>query len=344
MTGATHLLAAAAPAAARRGRSLHWPARVLLAALVVLLGVAAGYQWLGEGGDYEAYVTFFESMSDVPWTSSVRFEPLFSLLAWLFSYVLGTDYALFASVLAALSLAVMVRLIARYSEWPLPLALAAYLMLFYPLHQYTQIRTAVAAAFGFLAIHLAYERRPLRAVGSLLFAVGFQYSALVLAAPVAYLFASHWKWRAAVIAGTLAGLAYVWLSMSAMLTFAGLNPLIDAYLENMQNDVAPNLLSGRNLLTVLLLAGGLLAAVPWRSRWHGVQFTLSAGGLVLFVAFLSAPVLAHRFSELLSVSTVFWAFLWRRRAATLVPGVILLGQAVWVFYLAFNGNPALFHP
>lgn len=344
MTSATHVMVDAMPRHARSRRRLHWPARTLLAGLVVLLGVAAGYQWLGEGGDYEAYVTFFEGMSDVPWTSSVRFEPLFSLSAWLFSYVLGTDYALFASVLAMVSLAIMVRLIARYSEWPLPLALATYLMLFYPLHQYTQIRTAVAAACGFLAIHLAHERRPLRALGSLALAVGFQYSALVLAAPVAYLFARGWKWRAAVLAATLGGLAYVWLSMSAMLTFAGLNPLIDAYLENMQNDVAPNVLSGRNLLTVLLLAGGMLAGVPWRSRWHAVQFTLTAAGLALFLAFLSAPVLAHRFSELLSVSTVFWAFLWRRRLATLVPGVILVGQAVWVFYLAFNGNPALFHP
>ncbi|MFQ3666814.1 MAG: EpsG family protein, partial [Sphingomonadaceae bacterium] len=114
-----------------------------------LLAMASGYRWFGEGRDYGDYLIFWSDIGSISLLPQSRFEPGFTWMAWAFKN-LGADYGLFASFLVLVSLGIKFAVFYRQTRWPLA-AVACYLGMFFFVHEYTQLRMAVALAFALLA-------------------------------------------------------------------------------------------------------------------------------------------------------------------------------------------------
>ena len=155
------------------------PKAIFLLLIWLFFSFAAGYHWFGEGRDYSEYLSFYSGLESKSFWVNIRFEPGFTFFAWVFKFYLGASYSTFYLVLVSLALGLKLHLIWRYTNSPV-LAALAYLMLFYPLHEYTQIRVAVAMGFAYLAIHEGLQRKIYNALILLLLALFFHYSVVVL--------------------------------------------------------------------------------------------------------------------------------------------------------------------
>lgn len=278
---------------------------VLFTVAAVVLGVFAGYRLLGEGRDFLNYVTFYENIREFGEQGFFRFEPGFVWVATVFKLVLNAEVEFLLAVLASLSLLVKFALFSHHRR-PV-LTILFYLCCWYPLHEYTQIRAAVAFAFVFLAAEAFFNRRfvmfaALVAMGSL-----FHGSSLApaVAIPVAWVLASfRLPMIIAAIAGGAAALGAV---MQPLLVFAErLNPLAGTYAPNLEG-YSVNLFSSVNILTVALL-GAILFARSLTDRRLRTLFILVLFGLAVAVAFQSMPVFSHRLREMFLIFLVPLAF------------------------------------
>jgi hypothetical protein len=304
---------------------------IFLVFVWLVLSLAAAFRWFGEGRDYLGYLEFYETFfSDDPF-SEMRMEIGYVLAAWLFRHVLELDYAWFALSLVATALGLKFLLIWRITSAPL-YATVAYAMLFYPVHEYTQIRLAVALGFAYLGLHEAFRRRIWLALLLLAAGLSFHYSvALLIGCALIYAFLRN---PVRGLLPLLICLAVAWIA-TAGLAFIDLlqavNPFAEAYLANLEDAPAPTLLSVSNLLylAALLVAPFVL---PWRSGEFALHYLLTAAALVAFVLLLDIPVFAHRIKELLAVSAVFWVFRFEPAGYRAVPALILMVNAAWALY------------
>lgn len=105
---------------------------------------AAGFCLLGEGRDFLNYIYFFSSVTTDLSFRDFRIEPGFVLLAWVFKNILNASYDQYATFIIAIALGLKIQLFYRHCASPL-LAFVAYMVIFYPLLEYTQIRTVMVA-------------------------------------------------------------------------------------------------------------------------------------------------------------------------------------------------------
>ncbi|PZX40646.1 EpsG-like putative glucosyltransferase [Roseinatronobacter thiooxidans] len=113
--------------------------------VAVLAGIAAGYQFFGSGRDFFSYVSFYENIRVFGEQDFSRFEPGFVLVASFFKLVLNAEVEFLLAVLASASLLIKFAIFSAYRR-PF-LTILFYLCCWYPLHEYTQIRAAVARSF-----------------------------------------------------------------------------------------------------------------------------------------------------------------------------------------------------
>ncbi|MBD3680016.1 MAG: EpsG family protein [Rhodobacteraceae bacterium] len=278
---------------------------LLLVPLAIFLGIAAGYREFGEGRDYFAYIMVYEDIRLTDTLDVVRFEPGYMLSVWGSKFILGLQFEVFFSLLSMGALLVKFVLFSRHQR---PIFTSVfYLCSWYPLHEYTQIRTAVALAFGLLAADFFFRRKYI--VFSLLIALAFSFhsSAIILAAavPGAYMLSRFpLPLVIAVIAGMTIGVGGMAV---AILSLAGqFNVLISAYVDNLEG-YKVNIWSGANLLTLGLLAAINLSG-SLKTRQENTFFILAVSALAAAIAFQTVPVLSHRIREMLLVFLIPLAF------------------------------------
>lgn len=296
-----------------------------LALLVIgVLSLAAGYRWLGEGRDYSNYLDFYNSLPPTLTLSDQRYETGFVLAAWFFKYIAHTSYQLFATSITAVSLTLKYSLARRLSrQWLL--ALLVYLLLFYPIHEYTQVRAALSMSLAFFGTNLLFEGKLRGAL--ILFAASllFHFTGAVIVIAAAVYLLRHQILPIA-LAMALVGMLLFGLALSSISveTLTKFNPLVTLYVENIQQSDPPNILSAQNIILTASVVAFMLAATR-EDRRRGMPFLfMTALGLALFVILRDIPVFAHRLKELLAVSVLFWAFNFTWRGLQASPALFLL--------------------
>ena len=207
--------------------------------LLLILAVAAGERWFGFGRDYLFYTEFYDRLGVATGLTGERFEPGFTAGAWLFKYGLGLPYAAYATVLVGGALAAKFTLFFRHCDQPL-LACLVYCAAFYPLHEYTQIRIAVALAFGMTGAVAAVQGRPI--IGGLLILAGatFQSSEIVIGIGVAIALLLRVRLPVALLVCVVLAVAVQALIPDDPVAFlAQFNPLAQEYINQLDADV-PN--------------------------------------------------------------------------------------------------------
>lgn len=280
-------------------------ADVSLALIWITLTTATGLMLFGYSRDYFEYLIYYQSISTSLSFLDTRFEPGFHIIAWFFRNYLNAELSTLALAIAATSLAIKFMLFRRYLAHPVVAALM-YTILFFPIHEYTQYRVAIALSFGFWAVHLLFERRYVWAVILFVLAFSLHYSSILL---VGAAWLGLYVRSRLVVPGTLAVMVIATVFSSLNYVFEGvlnsLNPLSAAYLQNNALIESVSILSVNNLLIVAALACYLVAGYHRRGGYHMLMLTMSIACLVPIVLLPDAPVVAQRSKEVLFPAIIF---------------------------------------
>ncbi len=303
-----------------------------------VLSYAAAFRSFGVGRDYIEYLAFYERIPVFLSTSVQRFELGFSFLAWFFRYVVNVDYGWFALVIVATALGIKFFLFWKYLKYPV-LAAIYYCITFYAIHEYTQIRTAIALSFGYLAMHLFYKRS--YAFGAICLFIGVSFHTSIIVLLPVYIFAIYAKRYFFWVAVALGVLVVVGTSLPlrdiALQLFSSANPLLDAYAENREMlEISIFSINNLGLLVALLL--GVAAGWYHESRYHALFLIMSFGAILAVVGLAGVPMVAQRTKEVFYVATVFLA----HRSSFRIKALPAIG-ALWLtggllFYLNLQSD------
>lgn len=271
----------------------------------VLASYFAAFRYFGEGFDNSQYILFYSDLRADDLLSNFRFEVGFTFLAQLFKFDFSLEYQYFYFIIILATLYLKLRVLSR--EKNPALVVSCYVLSWYPLHDYTQFRLAVALALLFLAFKYFLKRRFVFAAVPYLASGLFHYTAL-LVAPVAIL--AFLLRRQPILVGmsVMIGVAIVAnLIIASNIAFINtVNPLSEAYL--LGDDASrPNLFSVTNILMGLSLASVVLFRGLQDDR-NRTTFLLVFAAFPLLVALSGSPVFAQRAKEILMVFSVFLIF------------------------------------
>ncbi|MFQ3667043.1 MAG: EpsG family protein [Sphingomonadaceae bacterium] len=207
--------------------------------------------------------------------------------------------------------------------------MACYLGMFFFVHEYTQLRMAVALAFALLAAVAFGNGRWINAGLGLLAGALFHSSVLVIGLAFAlYLLLSSWRGAILVAAGGVAALTLLQgVPLLDLLTFA--MPILSLYIDNAADFDTPNPWAPGNLL----VAGAAIASIPKvmasRDRLLRLCLLLTLLGPVSLWLLLPFPVFAVRFWAIFSFFVIPLSF--RRPDAGLgsIPALLTLVNAAW---------------
>ena len=268
--------------------------------LIVLLAAAGGGRWFAEGRDYSAYVEFYDRLGLATNIADERFEIGYSAGAWVFKMILGLPYAVYASVLVGLALTVKFTCFYRYCDRPL-LACLVYCASFYPLHEYTQIRIAVALAFGLIGCLASTRGRLVEAAIWIAIGALFHTSELVLGLGVglAVLIRLPWRLATSYIMAVLVTIYFVFpTDPISLLTIA--NPFAREYIEGISDDV-PNLIAVENVVIAVSILLCYPAVSNTRDRVLTLSYIMLLLAMLFFMVLVDVPAFAFRFRELFAI-------------------------------------------
>jgi len=309
--------------------------RRLLYTALTLLGAtcafAAGFSMFGVSRDYLSYESFYLEIQFNNPFEYVRFEPGFVLTAWISKFVLllPLPVYLFLFILAALVLKASAFMKTMYPT----LTMLFYLANWFPLHEYTQVRVAMATSFLFLSFHYLFQGKRALSAATCALAVSFHASAFFAAFMVilAYSLSRYRMWFVAPAIFGAGALLPVLVTGVLLPVLQRVNPLLVAYINNSSEFETPTILSGNNILTVLLLA--LIAfGSGLKTVRHRTLFLVAVQGLAVFILFDDVPVLAHRLKEIALVFLTLLVFDQRITAKRIPQVVVAVGLSAWSLY------------
>lgn len=306
-----------------------------LALLGVTFAFAAGFNLFGESRDYASYESFFVELQLKNPNEYVRFEPGFVLATWIGKFVLFLQLPAYLFMLMSVALAVKASVFMK-TTYP-TLTMLFYLANWFPLHEYTQVRVAMATSLLFLSFNYLFQGKRTWAAATSALAASFHGSALFAAAIVLIAYSMS-KYRMWVIVPALVGtvaLLPVLITGVLLPVLQGINPLLVAYINNSSEFDTPTILSGNNILTILLLALIALGSGLKTVR-HRTLFLVAFQGLVVFIVFKDIPVLAHRLKEITLVFLTLLVFDQRITAKRVPQVAVAVGLSAWSLYKSIS--------
>lgn len=312
-----------------------------LGVLAIILGIVAGYQFLGISRDYPNYLEFFELVrsSGGLFDVDTRFEFGFTTLVYsLVSLGLG-NIAIYGTICA---ICILIKGAAvRTSQ--LTLGLISVLVFFYIsryfiLFEMTVLRASIAFAIAFFVFWRKNERRlKLGEVLLLCLAVTFHYSAIVLL--LVYVL-GRLNFKAAVVLITSIFVTGLLLRQTLFSMFQSVFPVLGTYL-----DVAT---SATIVPLPFMLDIALMVAALCLWRQNDVTMQYAVIGMLMSVAIhfsmLEFPIVAARFRELLSVFVLIYilkAFTSESRVIQLLALIFALGSGILNLYAMTVYDPLL---
>lgn len=306
---------ALANAAGARGETLFptassLPSKWILIAAWLPLSVIAGFRFLGDGMDFLQYYIFYNSIPRFFDVENSRFEVGYQVTAWLFSNILGWKYELFATLLAAIALGTKFHLFQKYLNHCLYAAIL-YVLIFYPLHEYTQLRSAVSLSFGYLAIHLYIEGKRKRSL--LVFGAAFLFHYSILALACVFFMSGFMATinRLAVISLLSLIILFAMAAnaidiLSIFTTYLGaFNPLVDDYAYAGEFYFVQNLLSVQNISTFLICGYSIISGKFSESDYNARMTVIAIAGLATALVFVESPVLGLRIRDMMVIAVIF---------------------------------------
>ena len=137
---------------------------------ILFFAFAASIRLFGTGADFNQYIRIFSD-------TSISVEPAFALFRTIAIHLGGANFVFFC--FGILSLSFIYQTINEYSEYP-SVTFIFYLLSFYLLHVYIQIRAATAISIFFLSINDLRDRNFKSYFIKTIVATSFHYSSLFM--------------------------------------------------------------------------------------------------------------------------------------------------------------------
>jgi hypothetical protein len=317
--------------------------------IATFLLCACAFPLIPLGADYQNYAVIFETARSTTFLElfSERYEPLFLLLSSLFASWTTDDSTVFGALMVVAT-AMKVTTVHRLSRshQAFVLVLAWYALRFFPLHELTQIRVALALGLWLLAL----------TTRSFVLAYALAIAAALTHYSTAVLLPVLWAWRAVersperyrgielrLLMGGIAVVALIGTSLQPLLEQLSLIfSILDIYSSEGFGEDRVNPFSIAVLLdSFFLLTGWLVASNDARSRFWLTLLTLS---LAAFYVLFDFPVLAHRIREMFGICWLPYlaCALNQRGAPGLHARFVITASIPAYIYLDFFGTFALF--
>jgi hypothetical protein len=282
--------------------------RSVLVVTWAVLTIVAGQQLLGDSPDLLNYLAFYNSIGTFFDYENSRFEYGYQFFAWI-AVRMGLDYFAFTTVLVSVALACKFYLFERYLASPL-FAAFTYVLGFYLLHEYTQVRAAVGIGFALLGIHAMLERRWAAFAVLSLVGIFFHYSMIVM--PVVALASRQIKGLPVLAAGglvLLVGFALLSLFREPLVELASLlNPLASAYVYNDANVDTANVLSFASIMTLGIIGWKILDPNTFRKEYLRTCFGMVLASYIALILLQESLEFALRLRDALSIGLIFLVF------------------------------------
>ena len=284
------------------------------------------YQIFGESPDYVGYDLFFDSLRssgfDIFWET--RFEPGFAILGLALVALVSSNLVVYGLIgaIAVFLKGLVVNLFSSNRAVFCALVIF-YFARFFPLHELTQLRVALAAAMLLVAAACLWNGKKALGLMACLVALTFHVSAIIV---IPFLFVQATRRWKAVLAGVF---VFVCIFFGVDLLINELTssvPLVDMYQHAGFGEV-PNPLSAALLLDWATIIAGL-------GMWNRLPLAmkrvllLQLIGMAIFYSTSDFAVASHRIREFF---TVFWLIFF---AQGLQIGSV--GKAVSAVFLIVN--------
>jgi hypothetical protein len=311
------------------------PALSVIVLLICFFSLAAGYSLIGVSLDYDSYKSFYTAIDKYSPVLSPRFEVGFVSLMKQSKTYLELSFPFFYALVAAIALSLKFRLLSKYTDAPACAAIV-YLMMLYPLHEYTQIRAALGIALAFTSIDAVFNKRIFVAVLLAIMAclIHSSAAALIVIAMGAWRL-SRWAPVNTVALLTLTGVTAPFVVSKIIGYVAAFNPILEQYLKQPGMFKTPNIFSVQNILFFCVIASSIVFQRPWQRRKDYFFFILSALSLILLASLIEIPILARRISELLLLPFLFYTFRFDGYHRSRIPAALMTVTALWMLYKSF---------
>lgn len=306
--------------------------RIVLVAMWAVLSLAAGQQWFGDSPDLPNYLFYYQTIGPFFDLANSRFEYGFQIISWLWSN-LGLGYESLFVLMAGVSLGCKFYLFERYLRSPI-LAAVSYILGFYLLHEYTQIRAAVGIGFALLGIHAMLGRRWWMFVVFTIAGILFHYSMVVM--PLIALGARQIKGRVVIIVGALILVAgsTVLPAIQQLIVdvFSQFNPLTTAYVYNDLNADGANILSFASVMTVGIIVWMVAIPSTFENEYTRVFFGMTLMSYLSLVLLRDSLELALRLRDALAVGIIFLVFREPISIRQIPPILLWFAAAAYLYY------------
>ena len=283
--------------------------------------------------DYYNYILFYETVQGRISYSDLKFESGFVYLSWLFRNLIDFDFPAFVLVITTFSLSVKFWFLYKYTKFPI-LAIACYMLMFYPIHEYTQIRVSLALSFSILAIHFLVEKRFIKSALFFLIAPLFHITVVAIAMCALVYFIRKKYLGLAIVAmlGLLIWFAGDVIFSTILAVSINFNDLSAYYATNADYTEQANILSVNNLAIYFAIIFCLIRNWAVRSDLDYILFIILVASVASLVILIQLPVFSQRLKELLSVFMIPLIFRNYRGPIDMVGFVVLIGASAWAFF------------
>lgn len=303
-----------------------------------VLSIMAGYQWFGDSPDFENYLYYYTTIGEFFNFADSRFERGFQAVCWLWVKA-GLSFSSLYVVLVGTSLGIKFFLFKKYLRSPI-LAAITYVLGFYLLHEYTQIRAAVGISLALFAVHQMLNRKWFSFVIFSILGMLFHYS--VIAISLTALISMRIRGRAVVAIAVIffaAGSAMLPVIQDLLVsTFSTLNPLTTAYVYNDLNISSANIFSVASVLTLGTIIWYVILPDGLKTNYTRVFFGLALASYFSLVMLRESLELALRLRDVLQVGIVFLVFREKVTLYKLPPVLMWSGASMYLFYVSAMGE------
>lgn len=292
----------------------------------------AAFQPFGLSPDYENYEIFFQDARDDFWglADETRFEPAFVYLTGVLVKALNVDVFVYG-VMVFISVALKSYFIHRMSLGYFALvALVFYLFKIFPLHELTQLRAALAAAFVIGACFFVWSGRPWHGLLMCVPAFLFHYSSLMV---FPFLFVPRVEREKALVIPFCIFLLLFVIVQYVVVMLEGFVPVFQSYESLNYGGEVVNPWSIVMWPEFFMI---LAAMFFWRDLTDVMRriVVLQLIGFAIFYAAIQFPVVAARGREMFSVLWVL--FVGQGFASTLRVKISIIAFVIFSIIVSIN--------
>ncbi|HIF9210050.1 TPA: EpsG family protein [Photobacterium damselae] len=193
--------------------------------------------------DYHNYEVFYNHLNEIYQPFSTRFEFGFYTVSYIYKNIINDDWLSLSAIICLFTLCFKYFYLRVYNNIFL---VVIYLVTFFPLYEFTQIRMSLAISFIFIALYFDTKDKKHSSLFYFFIAVSFQYTSMIFLVTYIYflLFKENLKLKNILFVSLIsASLILIIISL-----LEGINPHIKFYLQTSQEI---NILSVRMLLCYL---------------------------------------------------------------------------------------------